>query len=269
MVLHNILQSNTWYNYGTVSPNNLITYVAAYTGPSSRLISYNPSTGTTWFDLSPYNNNMNLIRTSFTGSYNSLVFLGSGTSTGSIGISSNLYDLMNINNFDETQELWFLNTIGNQTGCSGTLCSINGSLPIQTLYYYSNFEIVGPTGYVGMWGSSGSSSDQIYRIPMGTFQDNSWHCLSYTYNSSSGYFSGFLDGSLISTIPVLRKPPSPSYGSATGYYCTLGSYSITNMGNGNYARSLIGSYKVYNRYLNPREILQNYNYERRFFSVLL
>ena len=276
MVLRNILQSNSWFNYGTVSPTNLITYVAGYTGPSSRFISYNPSTGSTWFNISYPNQfnttlNMNLTRTGFTGSYNALTFTGSGTGaggTGSIGLTSNLYDLMTINNFDETQELWFLNTINTQSGCSGTLCSVHGKIPINTTYFYSNFEIVGGTGYVGIWGSSGAGSDQLYRIPISRFQDNSWHHMAYTYNSSSGYFSGFLDGNLVTTIPITRKPPGPSYGPATGYFCALGAPCPTNMGNGTYANSLIGSYKVYNRSLNPREILQNFNYESRFFSVL-
>jgi hypothetical protein len=81
--------------------------------------------------------------------------------------------------------------------------------------------------------------------------------------SSTGLLSGFFDGVLANQLVVSRLNPTP------GYYVALAVTDSTSLGNGNYFSGLIGAYRTYNRTLSNQEILQNYNYERRFFSVLL
>jgi len=255
MVLHNILQSNTWYNYGTISPNNLVLYVAGYTGPSSRFISYNPSTGATWFDLSSNNNNLSLNGNySFSGSQKAMSFTGSTTVSGGYAISPNI--LSKFPTTDQTQEIWFKNVYYSATGTQGILLSELGSSSINPYWHYSQIEIVGKTGYIGVW----TTSHSITKIPIGFVNDQNWHHIGWRY-SSTGLFSGFFDG--VQTGPtsvVTRNFANP------GYYSVLAKTDTTNMGNGNYYSGLIGAYRTYNRVLTNQEIYQNYTYERQFFA---
>ena len=55
------LQRDSYYNYGTISPNNLIMHVNTYNTTSYT------GAGSVWTDLSGYGNNMSLSTTSFTG----------------------------------------------------------------------------------------------------------------------------------------------------------------------------------------------------------
>jgi hypothetical protein len=82
MPLGLMYQRDSYYNYGTISPNNIIMHVNTYTTGSYT------GAGTVWRDLSGYGNNMSLISTLFTGS----IGLNGGISfngSGSYGISSN------------------------------------------------------------------------------------------------------------------------------------------------------------------------------------
>jgi hypothetical protein len=256
MVLHSILQSNSWYNYGTVSPNNNVLYVAAYTGPSSNLISYNPSTGATWFDISSNNNNMSLIGNySFTGSENAISFTGSTNVSGGYSISPNLYNIFNLNNFNQTQEIWFKNVYYSATGTQGVLISELGTSTINNNWHDSQVEIVGKTGYISVWSSAG-----INKLGVGNVNDQNWHCIGWRY-SSTGLLSGFFDGVLVNQLVVSRLNPTP------GYYVALAVTDSTSLGNGNYFSGLIGAYRTYNRTLSNQEILQNYNYEKQFFGI--
>lgn len=256
MVLHSIFNSNSWYNYGTISPNNLITYVAGYTGPSSNLISYNPSTGATWFDISSNNNNLSLIGNySFTGSQKALSFTGSTTVSGGYAITSNLYDIYNNVNYNQTQEIWFKNVYYSATGTQGVLVTEQGASSINTSWHYSQIEIVGKTGYIGAW----TNGIGITKIGVGFVNDQNWHHIAWRY-SSTGLLTGFFDGTQTNSVVVTRNFANP------GYYSALAATDGTNMGNGNYYSGLIGAYRSYNRVLSNQEIYQNYSYERQFFS---
>ena len=103
MPLGLMYQRDSYYNYGTVSPNNIILHVNTYTTGSYT------GAGTVWRDLSGYGNNISLISTLFTGA----IGLNGGISfngTSSYGISSNdLISYMNTSSFNQTQEIWIKN----------------------------------------------------------------------------------------------------------------------------------------------------------------
>jgi hypothetical protein len=242
-------KQNSYYNYGTVSPNNIIMHVNTYTTGSYT------GAGNIWRDLSGYGNNITLSSTLFTGAIGNnggISFNG----INSYGISSNnLISYMNTSNFNQTQEVWIKNVYYNITGTQGVIIDELGVAPPSSGWHASQFEIVGNTGTIGVWTITGISSFQL-----GRFNDQSWHHIAWRYESS-GILSGYLDGVKKGSIIVSRLNTSP------GYYPALGYADTTNMGNGSYYRGLIGAYRNYNRAIKDSEILQNYNYEKQFFFL--
>jgi len=211
--------------------------------------------GSVWTDLSGYGNNMSLSTTSFTGA----IGLNGGISfngSGSYAISSNnLFNYLNSTNFNQTQEVWIKNVYYNNTGTQGVIIDELGQNAINPPvgWHTTQFEIVGNTGYIGVWNGTGISSFQL-----GKFNDQNWHYIAWKYDSS-GILSGYLDGAKKASINVLRMNTTP------GYYPALGCIDSTNMGNGSYYRGLIGVYRNYNRAISDNEILQNYTYEKQFY----
>ena len=254
MPIINLCQQNSWYNYGTISPNNCIVNVVGYTGPSSTLVSYPLSTGSNiWYDISSYNNNVGLTRYQFTGLEKAFSFTGTST-TGGYAITPDLQTYITTN---QTQEIWIKNAYYSSTGGQGVVLSEQGTSIPNTIWYYSQIEIVGNTGYIGVWNGSG-----ITKIPVGLFTTPVWHHVGWRY-SSTGLFSAFYDGVLVGSQVVTRVYPM-AYG--YGLYESIGSRCPTNMGNGNYYSGLIGGYRTYNRDLSPQEIYQNFQYESQFYG---
>ena len=246
-----IFQRDSLYNYGGISPNNLILYQTTYRPTYYVSTGAYFGTGSTWYDLTLNNNSSTLFNTSYSGG---ISFNGIGTSTGGYIISSNLINYFPSSN--ETQEIWFRNSFYNQSGTNGVVISQLGQSSITSGYHYANFEIYGKTGYVGMYTSTG-----IVSVPVDTYVNGNWNCLSWTYDTNN-LLSVYSNGVRKGTFTLNRVFPSPDY------YISLGSADTTFMFSGGYYRGQIGSFKVYNRPLVDREILQNYNYERQFFSLL-
>jgi hypothetical protein len=102
-----IFQRDSYYNYGSVSPNNLVVSVNTYNTNSYT------GGGTVWRDVSGNNNHMSLISTLFTGSVGQnggISFNG----TSSYAISSNdLLGYLNKSSFNQTQEVWIKNVYYN------------------------------------------------------------------------------------------------------------------------------------------------------------
>ena len=242
-------RQNSYYNYGTVSPNNIILHVNTYTTGSYT------GAGTVWRDLSGYGNNISIISTQFTGA----VGLNGGISfngVNSYGISSNdLISYMNTSNFSQTQEVWIKNVYYNVTGTQGVIIDELGVVPPSLGWHASQVEIVGNTGTISVWDGGITK-----RVNLGRFNDQSWHHIAWRYESS-GILSGYLDGVKKGSVIVSRINTTP------GYYPALGYADTTNMGNGEYFKGLIGAYRNYNRAIKDSEILQNYNYEKQFFFL--
>jgi len=258
MPIINLCQQNSWYNYGTISPNNCIINVIGYTGPSSSLVSYPLSTGSNiWYDISSYNNNVQLYSEyQFTGSEKAFGFNGSA-STGGYSLSPDLSSYIRQSGNSQTQEVWIKNVYFTNTGGQGVVLSEQGIPNPNTSWYYSQIEIVGNTGYIGLWTSSG-----LTKLPVGLFNNQVWHHVGWRY-SNTGLFSSFYDGNLVASQAITRSVPMDS---GYGLYEVLSSNCPTNMGNGNYYSGLIGAYRTYNRALSPQEIAQNYRYESQFYS---
>lgn len=238
-----MFQRDSIYNYGGISPNNLVTYIATYNPVYYVSTGGYFGTGTTIYDLSPNNNNFTLNNSyAYSGG---ITFPGSNTYL----ISGNLINYFPSFN-SQTQEVWFKNSFFGQTGSGVILCEL-GQNTINTLpWHYSQFEIIGNTGYIGVWNSG------IFSTPIGSFNDGNWNCVTWRYDGTG--LSGFVNGSRISRVTSARTNPS-------NFYQSIGSTDSTNMGNGSYYKGQIGSYKMYNRAISDNEILQNYNYEKQFF----
>jgi hypothetical protein len=242
-------KQNSYYNYGTVSPNNIIMHVNTYTTGSYT------GAGTVWRDLSGYGNNMSLISTLFTGA----IGLNGGISfngSGSYGISSNdLISYMNTSNFNQTQEVWIRNVYYNITGTQGVIIDELGLAPPAASWHAAQFEIIGNTGTISVWNGTLTN-----RVNLGLFNDQAWHHVAWRYESS-GILSGYLDGVKKGSVNVSRLNTTP------GYYPALGYADTTNMGSGIFYKGLMGVYRNYNRAIKDSEILQNYNYEKQFFFL--
>ena len=213
-----IFQRDSYYNYGAVSPNNLVVSVNTY---NSR--SYTGG-GTVWRDISGNNNHMSLISTLFTGA----VGLNGGISfngTGSYAISSNdLLGYLNNSDFNQTQEVWIKNVYYNNTGTQGVIIDELGQPTPNTAWHASQFEIIGNTGTISVW-----SGGLTNRVNIGLFNDQNWHHIAWRYESS-GILSGYFDGVKKGSVNVTRTNTTP------GYYPALGVADTTNMGNGSYQK---------------------------------
>ncbi len=243
------------YNYGGISPNNLIMYQTTYKPLYYVSTGGYFGTGSTWYDLTINKNNSTLTNISYSGA---LSFNGIGSLTGGYTISPNLYPYLNSSSFNETQEVWFRNSYYNQSGTNGVVISLLGQTGTNSGYHHSNFEISGKTGYVGFYVVS---IPGISSIPVDIYVSDVWNCMSWTYSGT--LLSVYSNGVKKNTLTINRYLPPTSQ-----YYISLGTSDYTYMYSGGYYRGLIGSHKVYNRSLTDSEILQNYNYERQFFTVL-
>jgi hypothetical protein len=247
-------KQNSLYNYGGISPNNLILYHSTYNPIFYRSTGGYFGTGSTWYDLSFNNNNSTLTNIGYSGA---LSFNGIASSTGGYTMSSDLYPYLNSSSFNETQEVWFRNSYYNQSGTNGVIISLLGQNIPNTGYHHSNFEISGKTGYVGFYVTASSS---VVSTVVDTYTNGNWNHMAWTYSGT--LLSVYSNGVKKNTLTINRFLPS------SNYYASLGTSETIYMYSGGYYRGLIGSYKIYNRSLTDSEILQNYNYERRFFSVL-
>jgi hypothetical protein len=242
-----IFQRDSYYNYGSISPNNIFVNVNTYNSNS-----YTGS-GTVWRDLSGNGNNMTLNSTLFTGTIGQNGGISfNGTSSYAIS-SNNLLSYLSASNFNQTQEVWIKNVYYNTTGTQGVIIDELGQNTINTNWHASQFEIIGNTGSISVWDGSLTN-----RVNLGLFNDQNWHHVAWRYESS-GILSGYLDGVKKGAVNVSRINTTP------GYFPALGPTDTTNMGNGSYYRGLMGVYRNYNRAINDIEILQNYNYEKQFF----
>lgn len=244
-----IFQRDSYYNYGAVSPNNLVVSVNTY---DSR--SYTGG-GTVWRDLSGNDNNMTLNSTLFTGA----VGLNGGISfngTDSYAISSNnLLDYLNNSGFNQTQEVWIKNVYYNNTGTQGVIIDELGQTALNTGWHATQFEIIGNTGTISVW-----SGGLTNRVNIGLFNDQNWHHIAWRYEAS-GILSGYFDGVKKGSVNVTRTNTTP------GYYPALGVTDTTNIGSGSYYKGLMGVYRNYNRAINDIEILQNYTFDKQYFFV--
>ena len=246
-----LFQRDSLYNYGGIAPNYLVSYQTTYRPAYYVSTGAYFGTGSTWYDLTLNKNSSTLFNTSYSGA---ISFNGIGSSTGGYIISSNLVNYFT-GSFEETEEIWFRNSFYNQSGTNGVVISHLGSSIPNSGYHFTNFEIYGQTGYVGLYASTG-----IQSTPVDIYTDGNWNCMAWTY--SKNLLSVYSNGVKKNTITFSRIPPSPEY------YISLGTADTTFMYSGGYYRGQIGSFKIYNRALNDRELLQNYNYERQFFSLL-
>jgi len=245
-------KQNSLYNYGGISPNNLIMYHSTY----NPLYYYNTGayfgTGSTMFDLTVYKNNSSIINQApYSGA---LSLNGIGTSTGGYTLSPNLVSYFS-SSFNETQEIWFKNSFYNQSGTNGVVISHLGQTGTNVGYHHSNFEISGKTGYVGLFTLS---IPGLSYVPVDTYIDGNWNCMAWTYSGT--LLTVYSNGVKKNTLTVTRYTPTPSY------HISLGTTDFTCMFTGTYFKGQIGSFKVYNRSLTSDEILQNYKYEKNFFT---
>jgi hypothetical protein len=237
-------KQNSLYNYGGISPNNLVSYISTYNPVYYSNTGGYFGTGSTVYDLTVNKNNFTLNNTySYSGG---ISFPG----TNGYLVSGDLINYFPSFN-SQTQEIWFKNAYYNESGTNGVLLNEWGTSTPNTLpWYYSQIEFIGQTGYIGVW------NGLINKIPVGKFIDGNWHCISWKYDGST--LHGYVDGIKTNTLSSGRTTPP-------NFYVGIAATDATNMGNGNYFKGLVGSYRLYNRSLTDSEILQNYNYEKQFF----
>jgi hypothetical protein len=242
-----IFQRDSYYNYGSVSPNNIFVNVNTYNTNSYT------GGGTVWRDISGNNNHMSLTSTLFTGA----VGQNGGISFNGIdsyAISSNdLLSYLSNSNFNQTQEVWIKNVYYNNTGTQGVIIDELGVVPPASVWHATQFEIIGNTGTISVWNGGLTN-----RVNIGLFNDQNWHHIAWRYESS-GILSGYFDGVKKGSVNVTRTNVTP------GYYPTLGRADTTNMGSGIFYKGLMGVYRSYNRAINDIEILQNYTFEKQYF----
>lgn len=194
------------------------------------------SGSTAWYDLSGNNNNATLISGSTYSSINggTIIFNGSTNyiDTGKTATQLGIYDA------NYTFDAWVYPT--DFTG-DRTMFGTDTGTTRQGLHLVFRGGVI----YQGHYGSDAQA---------GTGTLNAWNNICYTYTQSSGaasiYKNGILQGSgtiasFIGTTNIL-----------------IGRWGVTSyhIGNGS-------NYKIYNRVLSSKEILQNYNALKSRFNL--
>ena len=100
--------------------------------------------------------------------------------------------------------------------------------------------------YPELWTESGTSHSAL----IGTIQSNRWHHYGFSYRSSDGYYSVYIDGVKVGIIPTDGLPMSSSPGETViGAVTTAGGFNLYGM---------ISEVMIYNQVLTDDEIRWNY-----------
>jgi hypothetical protein len=195
-----------------------------------------PGSGTTWYDLSGYGADINLVSsptyTSGTPSYfsfNGTSQYGSGTTAGVLG--ANTY----------TKSMWF------QLADYGFNNNIVSSDPGGHFTFFSgqNKAFSGHSDWASYNAFSSTS----------TFSLNTWYYIAVTFNTAVGmkmYINGVLDGT--STYNLNPRPGD-------------GSVGIANFSGSNLLNGRVGHVFCYNTELTALEVLQNYNSTKSVYGL--
>ena len=202
-----------------------------------------PGNGTVAFDISPISTNCSLSTSGVTTTplppnFNQTVTIPSVTTTRGLGQSG-------------TIDFWFQTKVTSPAASSITLfgtfnssCYIfkNNGFPDNSFWFIAYGTFTG--GYVG-------STNNPYIV----VTPNVWHNLTISL-SSTGQYGFYRNGVL------LASGTAPSFTSWNGF---SGSYTFGNgLGAGN---MVLGSMKMYNRFLSASEVLQNYNATKGRFGL--
>lgn len=232
------------YSSKGIALANLVLWVDA-----SKTGSY-PGTGTVWYDISGNSNNMTLFNCTYTGT-NAIVFNG----TSSYTQSPNLITPFTTSNFQQTQEIWFLNQYLGTGVASGVLIDELGQTTINTGWHDTQLELVNGNLYARLWNSASVQMSGTYSTGA------SWVYAALRYNPGTLVFDLFLNG--------VKSNSATSYSrinATPGYYATLGAADSQNLGSGAWYKGQIAIYRTYNRALTDAEILQNYTTDASGFS---
>ena len=208
--------------------------------------------GTTWNDLSGYNNSGSLFNSPAINLNNGGSFVFNGT---------NNYILLPANFFNPdsgtpfTVSLWFkTSAAGIIFGQQNTNTPNNASGYTPAIYADSNGKIRTSC----FWG--GSTNNQS--VSTLNVTDNIWHNITVTFASNSQI--SYLDGNSFATLSKTQT----NYSSVYYYFIGTGTWTgwtslvFSPFFNGNIANMFF-----YNRALNATEVLQNYNTQKSRFNL--
>ncbi len=132
---------------------------------------------------------------------------------------------------------------------NGVIISEQGTTIPDSNWFDSQIELVSGTLRFSVWPYSFGTSKITSSISTPL---NNWYYIGLTYDGTT--LRAYVNGSLAGSSTYARQTPS-----ASGLYYTIGYGSITNQGDGTYAKLKLGDFHVYNIALSQQQILNNYN----------
>ena len=132
---------------------------------------------------------------------------------------------------------------------NGVIISEQGTTIPDSNWFDSQIELVSGTLRFSVWPYSFGTSKITSSISTPL---NNWYYIGLTYDGTT--LRAYVNGSLAGSSTYARQTPS-----ASGLYYTIGYGSITNQGDGTYAKLKLGDFHVYNIALSHQQIFNNYN----------
>jgi len=132
---------------------------------------------------------------------------------------------------------------------NGVIISEQGTTIPDSNWFDSQIELVSGTLRFSVWPYSFGTSKITSSISTPL---NNWYYVGLTYDGTT--LRAYVNGSLAGSSTYNRQTPSDF-----GLYYTIGFGSITNQGDGTYAKLKLGDFHVYNIALSQQQIFNNYN----------
>lgn len=247
-------ESEILYNYQSMLPRfigeNIVTNGLVFYVDAGYYTSY-PQTGTTWYDVSGYNNNGTLTNgpTYTSSNGGGIVFDG----VDDYAIVSNTSELINTTTSGTVDFFYKLNSVPDSN--YEDVWSIRNS-SFGRIFWYENSEITNPSPIMRLvWKNSDDSLNSVsLQIP---YDSLLVYNITFTYVVSGGSttISIYKNGSLIESSSVNKVLANPANQIRLG----------TDFAQ--YSNCTIFTYRVYNRVLTDTEITQNYNAQKGRFGL--
>jgi hypothetical protein len=137
---------------------------------------------------------------------------------------------------------------------NGVILTELGQSAIETGWHDTQIEIVSGTLKISVWNYTGGVITSSIATPL-----NNWYYIGLTYDGTT--LKAYVNGSLAGSVVRSRSTP---YNDGTvaqkNLHYSIGSGdSVTNLGDGTYAKMKFGDFHVYNTALSQQQILNNYN----------
>ena len=141
---------------------------------------------------------------------------------------------------------------------NGVILSEQGTSILNGGWFDSQIEMISGTIGFGMWnGTAISAFPSSISTPI-----NNWYYIGMVYNGST--LTGYINGLSAGSITFNRSAP---YNNGSELHYAIAGTTVTNMGDGSYAKMYLGRFEVFNYALTQSQINYNYNITKSLYGL--